>query len=161
MAVAAVATRAGTTVPPEIVHNAQVRSQAEKSFLQGKSAEALVYLAANLRNTQGPDNRVEIAQQLVSIAFSLHNKRQYEGAREVGSEALRYAAALTSGSGLDGHRSSLLVNLGTLAEVVLHDPNTAHGLYQAALIAQPSNAQAQDALRQIEAKLNYHVGLKH
>lgn len=147
--------------PSDLVYNDQVRDQATQLFASGKSQQAIAQLNASLRKTPGVDDRIELAQQLATIAFSFHNSHQYATAVSVAQEAIKSAGPILASPQRDGYSASLLTNLGVLAEVVLHDPIAARAHYAAALASQPANERARGAVSAIDAKSGGDRGPKN
>jgi hypothetical protein len=129
----------------DLTQNLQVASVALELYRTDKSAEALKYLNDKLR-VQGNAHDVTVAEQLVAIATKLHATNDIAHSRVVIGALLSIAESLRQNNARDERAASLFLGVGALVDRVLHDKDLANEYFQAALVKNPDNKAARDAV---------------
>jgi hypothetical protein len=141
--------------------NARLRQDAIALLRQGKPAESkqlVSTIAPGANRSSG--NAIEIGQQWTVIAFRLRSSGESSLARQAAAEAVAIATSLVRASDLDPVRSSFLSSAGLACERILGDLPRSKTLYEAALVANPSNTQAKQRNSLADAKLKERIRRK-
>lgn len=133
--------------------NAQVRQEAAALIRQGNTTAARHRLAATLPPAARGAASLDVGQQWTLLAYQFRRSGETQLARFAASEAVAIASALPANAGSAGERASFLSGAGLLCERILYDLPQAKAFYDAAVIAQPNDAEAKNRQRTADAKL--------